>query len=196
MRPLIGLGAAGLIALGVWMFTREPEGRDANPVGKVKVLDAPDRREPPPPPAPKAPATAAPMPLPQVAESEAPEPEVPPAEEEKGPFEVRLGKHTVQVRSDDPAVRTLVDIELVGVTPTVETRNELARRRRELVRMLFFLASHRTSVSIALPEAERVFADDLLERMRNVVRTGELTELRVVSWKVYERAVVDEPPSQ
>jgi flagellar basal body-associated protein FliL len=188
MRALIGLVAVALVALTVWMFTRDPGGREANAVAPVKVLDAPARRAPEvPPPAPRAPATAAPMPVKEPPTLLAPEPVEEPVEAEQGPFEVSLGKHTIQVRSDDPSVRSMVDIELVAVTPTATTRNELGRRRRDVVRMLFFLASHRTSESVALAEADRVFADDLLERLRNVIRTGEITELKVVSWKIYER---------
>lgn len=194
-RAIIGVGVLGLVGALAWfMFTREPGGREAKPVPGVKVADATDRRVPVPPlPAPKAPATEAPMPVKAPPSVFEPTPVEEPVEAEQGPFEVRLGKHTIQVRGTDPALRTLVDIELLAVTPTVETRNELTRRRRELVRMLFFLASHRTAESVALPEAERVFADDLLERMRNVIRTGELTELRITGWKVYSRAVGDTP---
>lgn len=199
-RALLAVGGAGLLGLAVWAFTREPGARPAGPVAPVTVKDTPqpDRRPPVPDlPAPKAPATAAPMP-PKVAGTVIPAPE-PEVEVAQGPFEVRLGKHTLQVRGEDPGLRTLVELELVAVTATQETQREMSRRRAELVRMLFFLGSHRAEAAIRLPEAETVFASDLLERFRNAVRSGEILELKISNWRVYQRPALPpggEPPPE
>ena len=108
----------------------------------------------------------------------APEPD---AAVEKGPFEIELGEHKVLLRQRDGRYLRMVP---VLVTSKPVTRDEIRRRRRELVRMLFFLVSHRDADSVADADGEARLAADLKERFGNVIRTGPIDRLAFRTFEV------------
>ena len=128
---------------------------------------------PAPPPAPPAIAAA----------DAGPEPD---AAAEQGPYRVDLGEHSILLAERDGR---FLRVGLQLVTPTLEGRAELIRRRRELIRMLYFLASKRSADAIELPGAEARFEDDLAPRYQNAVRSGAIADIEFTRFEMERRAI-------
>jgi flagellar basal body-associated protein FliL len=176
---LAGLGAAGWF----WMQPA-PSGRQASPPVSVQVVEqaaqVPDSvAAPVAAPTVAAPATlAAPA---TVAEAETPAPD---AAVLQGPFEINLGTHGILLKTAEGAQKRMLDVEVVLVTSNVVTRKEIINRRKQLVRMLFFLGTRRAAASAEGDAGSALFRDHLVERYRNVIKTGAITALKFPTWKV------------
>lgn len=189
MSRMLPLALAALVVAGAVAFYVffQPSAREVTPpqvVVKQPEPAPPVEPEPPPvapPPAPREPPPPeAPDAGRRVAAPAAPDAAV----AEKGPFAVELGEHRIALRGEPP--RDLhVGLRLWTDNPT--TRQEIVRRRRELVRMLFFLGSHRQADGASGADGQARFADDLLERYRNVVKTGPVDRLELTRYEVLPR---------
>jgi hypothetical protein len=177
------LVAISLLGVVAWALLREPPA--ARPAAPVAPVVAETRGAPPPPPprtpVPNAPpsrpaSVAAPGSAAAMAVAEALE------KSPQGPFEYSLGRHTIHTRLETPRAR--LEVEAVIVTAQQETLREVARRRQELVRMMFFLGSHRAPAGLTHGGAREHFRKDLLARYRNVVRSGPVVDLRITHWEV------------
>ena len=100
----------------------------------------------------------------------------------EGPFEIDLGRHKIHL--DDPEQGRVARIGLKLVTPHWRTRKEIARRRMELVRLLFFLGSHRRGDGAVGEAGKARFQADLHERFNNIVRTGPVDEVLFYEYDV------------
>lgn len=178
--PIIA-AALALLGAAAFFVLYSPESRTANAVPEVRVdpIDATVVR---PAPARRLAAdSAVDVPRPSVAPDAAIELAVD-AEvvAPKGPYTVKLGTHTVVLRERDQAVTITLEV----VARDDVTRKEVQRRRRHLVRMLYFLASHRAGAGALLPDAKARFQADLLTRYRNVIKTGPLLRMKISDWSV------------
>ncbi|MCB9553991.1 MAG: hypothetical protein H6705_19315, partial [Myxococcales bacterium] len=102
------------------------------------------------------------------------------------PYRVDLGEHSVLLAERDGR---FLRVGLQLVTPTLEGRAELIRRRRELIRMLYFLASKRSAEAIELPDAEARFEADLAPRYQNAVRSGAIADIEFTRFQMERRAI-------
>lgn len=190
---VIGVLVAAGVLVSLWTLDT-PTGRSGGPKTQVEVIEQPAVVPDSVAEAPAAPATEAPAPR-QVASTAPAEPEVEaPAEAlPTGPFEVNLGTHAILLKTPPEAPKKMLDVELVLVTPEPVTRKEIANRRRQLIRMLFFLGTRRSADSAANDGGKQLFASHLLARYRNVVKTGPISEVRFPTWTVraYEPAKPD-----
>lgn len=172
---LIAAAAAALL-----LFWR-PSGRPAAPLEVPPPVSAPApssiaRLEPVAPPSAPTPATeAAPPGVETITADAAVEPP-------KGPFEVDLGRHTIHL--DDPVQRRVLNVRATLVVEQFATSKEVRRRREELVRMMFFLGTHRVPEGAMGPEGRARFRDDLLERYRNVIRSSRVVDLTFSEYEV------------
>ncbi len=184
-RPLL-IPAAAALVLGLVVAFYNP---DVRPAGSLTVPDSPT----PVSSASLAPAraqdpgTAAPQVMPdEPLESAPPEETL-----NTGPVTVDLGGHTLYLK--DPTEGRVARLRLKVVGHNEAVAREVRLRRSELLRMLYFLASHREAEG-ALGEAGRDrFASDLLDRFRNVVRTGPIDELQFEGYEVVPRPAPGHP---
>jgi flagellar basal body-associated protein FliL len=109
---------------------------------------------------------------------------------EPGPYRVELGEHSILLAERDGR---FLRVGVTLVTPTIAGRAELGRRRRELLRMLYFLGSHRSAEAVALPDAEARFDEDLTERFGNAVRSGAIADVVFTRFEI-ERREMPTPP--
>ncbi|MCA9538864.1 MAG: flagellar basal body-associated FliL family protein [Myxococcales bacterium] len=171
---------AAVVAVIGYLVLQTPEMSTPHAPPEVSNTPKPTNKADEPPPAP-APRRATPIADAAVAMPEtdaAPEPD---AAVEKGPFEIEIGEHKVLLRQRDGRYLRMVP---VLVTSKPVTRDEIRRRRRELVRMLFFLVSHRDADSVADADGEARLAADLKERFGNVIRTGPIDRLAFRTFEV------------
>ena len=77
----------------------------------------------------------------------------------EGPFTIDLGNHTIHLKDDER--KRVVRFKLLLVTQTDTTRVEIRRRRRELVRMTYFLGSKRQADGATGADGKRRFERDL-----------------------------------
>jgi hypothetical protein len=104
---------------------------------------------------------------------------------------VELGTHTVYLK-DETTEKRVMRFELRVTVSNAAGAKEARLRRDDLVRMAFFLGSHRVAEG-ALGEAGRDrFANDLLERYRNVIRLGTVDAVELARYEVLPAAKV--PP--
>lgn len=174
------LAAVALVALAIAavVFFAEPEVEPPPPVQPPTVRTvapdaaaAPARPRPPAPEPPLAAADAGPA---------------PDAAAERGPYRVDLGEHSILLAERDGR---FLRVGLQLVTPTLEGRAELIRRRRELIRMLYFLGSKRSAEAIELPDAEARFEDDLAPRYQNAVRSGAIADIEFTRFQMERRPI-------
>ncbi len=174
---IVGLAIAG--GLAFWLLY-SPSRRGADPVNvnSYVVADAGRSQTDPPPglatkPAPKRPdaAAAKPKPAPTDAGADA---------AETGPFFVDLRKQEIFLRERDGTVMR-VHARLVAQTRPVW--KEIVARRKSLMRMMYFLGSHRAAESARSPGADERFKSDLLARYRNVIKSGAI-DLEILSFEV------------
>ena len=191
--PWIVVGLVALLLLG-FFFWYTPERRGA--VAVNAPAPASDDDDPPSvlAPAVLAPATARapssrgdapPKLVPPVVDAGPPEPQ--------GPQTVELGTHTVYLK-DETTEKRVMRFELRVTVSNAAAAKEARLRRDDLVRMAFFLGSHRVADG-ALGEAGRDrFANDLLERYRNVVRLGTVEAVELARYEVLPAAKVPPRP--
>lgn len=176
------LAAVALVALAIAavVFFAEPEVEPPPPVQPPTVRTvAPDAAAAPAPPRPRPPVPETPL----AAADAGPAPD---AAVEQGPYRVDLGEHSVLLAERDGR---FLRVGLQLVTPTLEGRAELIRRRRELIRMLYFLASKRSAEAIELPDAEARFEADLAPRYQNAVRSGAIADIEFTRFQMERRAI-------
>ena len=106
----------------------------------------------------------------------------------QGPWMVDLGSHTIYLKDEGQVMRVH---PVLWLTRRV-TQKEVARRRRRLVRMLFFLGSHRRAEGSRGSEGQQRFHDDLLARFRNVVKTGPIARLELAQYEITDAPKPDE----
>lgn len=191
--PWIVVGLVALLLLG-FLFWYTPDRRAASAVN----VPAPAGEEDPASvsaPAVVAPATARapasrgdapPKLVPAVVDAGPPEPQ--------GPQTVELGTHSVYLKDDTTTEKRVMRFELRVTVSNAAAAKETRLRRDDLIRMAFFLGSHRVADG-ALGEAGRDrFANDLLERYRNVIRLGTVEAVELARYEVLPAAKV--PPRQ
>ena len=105
----------------------------------------------------------------------------------EGPFTVDLGDHTIHLKDD--ARKRVVRFKLLLVTQTDTTRVEIRRRRRELVRMAYFLGSKRQADGAVGTAGKTRFERDLQERFQNVIRSGSIDSLTLDNYRIESRAI-------
>lgn len=187
--PWIAVAVAALALLG-FLLWYTPERRAANAVSVAAAPSGPASvaapvgaaRSAPSAPA-SAPASTADVRPGVPADAGAPEP--------VGPFVVSLGNHTIYLKDTDPRGGRVAKFELQLVVGKDAAQKEVRLRREELVRMTYFLGSHRVAEGALGDEGRDRFARDLLERFRNVIRGGEVLEVRLAGYEV-----VPGPPRQ
>ena len=107
------------------------------------------------------------------------------AQEPQGPFTIDFGQHTLSFKVDPESRVIRTGLRLV--VSNAAAQREVRLRRQELLRMVYFLGANRNPEG-AIGEAGRDrFADDLLERFRNVIRSGTVESVELEGWSVGPR---------
>lgn len=171
--------ALGLVALAVFLLLDDPEVQKPPPVQPPRVElvdpDAGPDLAPPPPPATRL-VDAAP-----VIDDDDPAPD---AAAEAGPLRYDLGEHSILLSERDGR---FLRVGLALVVDDAEARRSVARRRRQLIRMLYFLGSKRSADAAERPDAEARFRDDLGSRYRNVLRDLNLRDIEITRFEIERR---------
>lgn len=107
-----------------------------------------------------------------------------------GPFKVDLGQATIYL--NDPVEKRVMRFTLRLTVGNQVAAKECRLRREELVRMAYFLGSHRAAEGALGEEGRDRFARDLLDRYRNVIRTGSMDDVELVGYEVIPASKV--PP--
>lgn len=184
---LVAVALVAIVIAAVVIFNRPTvQAPPAVPLPTVVAVEPDAMAMPvrPPRPAPPVPAFGADA---GAADTDAAQPD---ATVEAGPYRVELGEHSILLAERDGR---FLRVGVTLITPTIAGRAELGRRRRELLRMLYFLGSHRSAEAIALPDAEARFDADLTERFGNAVRSGALAEVELTRFEM-ERREMPAPP--
>jgi flagellar basal body-associated protein FliL len=178
---LVGVVAVALVALAYFLFGTAP----TRPVGPERLPDAPE--------VPSASPTVARRPAPPVTDA----PEDPPTlatsegrldasvDPPTGPFEVDLGAHTLYLKTD-PENR-VIRARFRVVVGTAAAQRETRLRREELLRMVYFLGTHRAAEGAEGEAGRDRFARDLLDRFRNVIRSGPVEAVLLDDWSLGPR---------
>ncbi|MCB9522390.1 MAG: hypothetical protein H6702_03300 [Myxococcales bacterium] len=182
-RVALAVVALAAVAALLWFGLSKPvTGRPAGPAPTVAVVEADAAPQAPAPPL-QRPATAPPsvaaVAPPPAAADAGMEPDA------AGPPSDRydLGDHVVRLRTPEGSPPMELVIQVV-VRAQGEALREVRLRRRQLIRMLFFLGSHRQADGALGAEGQDRFKADLLARYRNVVRSGEVEDLEFPTWRV------------
>lgn len=173
---VVGLAALALLAFLFW-YTPEQRAAAALKVPKAPEPAAAASIAPGPSAAPRsadAPRTAQPGTPAAVIDAGPPDP--------GGPVTVDLGNHTIYL--NDPVERRVMRFTLRLTVGNGVAAREARLRREELVRMAFFLGSHRVADGAVGQEGRDRFANDLLDRYRNVIRSGSLDALELADYEV------------
>lgn len=112
------------------------------------------------------------------------------AEKPSGPIVVDLGEHQIHLKERD---RRVVEIHAKITTESAITAREIRGRKRNLVRMMFFLGTHRAADSAAADVGGANFKATLEARFRNVIKTGSF-QLSFDRFEVFELPDVDAGP--
>ncbi|MCB9534913.1 MAG: hypothetical protein H6704_01520 [Myxococcales bacterium] len=107
---------------------------------------------------------------------------------DEGPYTVDLGTHDLLLRERDGRFLR-VGVRLT--TPSRTTRAEIARRREALLRMLYYLGTHRAASALELPDAEARFAHDLRQRLQQAVKTGAISRIDLAPFEMIEKPLPD-----
>jgi len=179
---IVAVVAVGVVALAYLLFGGAPQ-RAVAPeqapaplaLGTNAPTGAPLRSAPPHPAS--APAGEPDTVTPVTADAGAPEPQ--------GPFTIDFGQHILSFKVD-PESR-VIRTGLRVVVSNAAAQREVRLRRQELLRMVYFLGANRNPEG-AIGEAGRDrFANDLLERFRNVIRSGAVESVELEGWAVGPR---------
>lgn len=158
---------------------------EAPPPVKAPTLQPP---EPPPAETPVAPApTPPPVEPPPAAPDAGPAPD---AATETGPSWVDLGRHTILFAERDGR---FLEIELRLHTDTRADAEAVQRRRRQLVRMLYFLVTKRSAEASAEPGSKTRLIEDLKPRFVNAMRTGRISRIEVRHWQIVQKEMPKPP---
>ncbi len=144
-------------------------------------VEAPTVQTPPAAPVPPMPAATPPKPT-----VEPPPPAAEPdagadAEAPAGPVTVDLGLHDILLAERDGRFLQL-QIGVVAASPAAATAVRL--KRRDLVRMLYFLVTKRSAEGVEAAGGQQRLVDDLLPRFRNVARAAQIDGLEVTRFRV------------
>ncbi len=178
MNKAVMVGGLALVGALAWLLLLRPERAPQAP-------RAPKTAPAETAPAVKAPSAVTPQPKPRVADSGAPPEDAamePDTSKAKGPFTVDLGEHRIHLRERDGRV---VEIHALLTTSSHATWRELLGRKRSLVRMMFFLGTHRAADGAAADVGGASFKAELAKRFGNVIRTGAF-ELRFERFEVFQ----------
>jgi hypothetical protein len=173
---VVGLAALALLAFLFW-YTPERRAASALSVPVAAEPAASGSSAPGPSAAPRsanAPRTAQAGTPAAVIDAGPPDP--------GGPVTVELGNHTIYL--NDPVERRVMRFTLRLTVGNGVAAREARLRREELVRMAFFLGSHRVAEGALGQEGRDRFANDLLDRYRNVIRSGTLDALELADYEV------------
>lgn len=186
-RPLLLM--AGVVVLGAAAFFvwYQPAPRP------VTVPPPPPAPAPPPPapdlgplPRPVAPPTPSAPPTIEAPVDAGAAPDAAPADE--GPYTIDLGTHDLLLRERDGRFLR-VGVQLT--TPSRTTRAEMARRRETLLRMIYYLGTHRAASALEQPDAEARFAHDLRQRLQQAVKTGAISRIDLEPFEMIEKPLPD-----
>lgn len=172
--------ALAALALLVFLFWYTPERRAALAVSAPKAPEAavaPKVEASPPAAAPRstpAPRSVAPGAPAAVIDAGPPD--------SIGPVVVDLGRQTIYL--SDPVEHRVMRFTLRLTVGNQAAAKEARLRRDELIRMAYFLGSHRVGDGAVGQEGRDRFADDLLERYRNVIHTGSMDSLELADYEV------------
>ncbi len=181
-RPVIYGAVVLVVGLGLLLFLK-PEVPKAPAPPAVPTRDVPAASPPDAPPAPAVPKPKLVLPVEDASDAG---PAADAAPEPKGPFTTNLGEHRILLRERDGR---FIEISAKLVTDDRETWRELRGRRRELVRMMFFLGTHRAADGAQADVGGEQFRADLQARFANVIRSS--------GWKlVIDRFEVIEVPEK
>lgn len=142
-------------------------------------VEAPTVKTAPPPPS-QPPAPAPPTPVAQPDEDAGPDAEVD-AEAPSGPVVIDLGQHEIMLAERDGRFLQL------QLTLTAADRTSAAivrRKRRTLIRSLFFLVSKRSADGVESAGGEARLVADLLPRFRNQVRAAKIERVDITRFRV------------
>jgi hypothetical protein len=180
-----GLIVAGvlLVAALAWLMMVRPDRALTKAAPTVAVPAAT------PPPVPDAPT---PRPRPRPAKAPDASVDVAPAADgavaeadgaaDKGPWTVDLGEHRIHLKERD---RRVLEVQVTLTTESKLTIREIRGRRRALIRMMFFLGTHRSADGALSDSGGERFRKDLAERYRNVIKTGEFS-LSIERFEVFK----------
>lgn len=177
-RILIPVGALAVIAIAVWILMYEPKPGSVVPAAPVTVASTAAPTEAPEAPVTIAPKTAAPPTAPEPVDAGL----LADAAKPTGPVDINLGAHTISMRDS----KKRLQVELVMTVDNPVTLREVRSKRRNLVRMLFFLSAHRVEDGMLGGEGKARFLADLRERFGNVIRTGDIKDLRFTRYEVVD----------
>ena len=183
-KVIIGIALAAAAIVVAFILLYDPTHRPVAPMAGPQATPVPTQVGPGPTPTPVgSPPRAKTVPL------EPPPPDAgtvkdaqPSDAMPEGPFEFNLGRHKIHL--SDPEQGRVLRIGLKVVTPHWRTRKEIARRRMELVRLLFFLGSHRRGDGAVGEEGKARFQADLHERFNNIIKTGPVDEVLFYEYDV------------
>lgn len=180
-----GMNRFALLAVAViavviaWLaFFAGPTVEPPPPVAPPTVTGQPPPPETPPPEAPPAPTPA----VPPVADA-GPTGD---AEAPSGPVTIDLGEHDILLAERDGR---FLRLHLSLVTPDARAARAVRLKRRELVRMLYFLVTKRTAEGVESAGGRQRLIDDLLPRFRNQARAGGIERIEVDRFEIVHKAM-------
>ena len=193
MNQLVRMGVMFAILLGIALYAmwRGPEPAPEKTRARV-AAPAPRAEAPPPPtaspPSADKPPPAVPPPAAQApADAAAAEVEAD-AEAPEGPFTYSLGEHEILLMGEG---RRFLKLGVTLVMDSAMARDEVRRRRRQLVRMLFFLGSKRQADGAEGAAGRERFERDLKARFGNAIKTGAVNEVEFTRYEVFSRPPPD-----
>lgn len=102
----------------------------------------------------------------------------------QGPFVYALGTHSILLKGEG---RRFLTVEVELVMDSAAGRDEVRRRRRHLVRMLYFLCSKRQADGTDGSEGKARLKADLRERFGNAIKSGNIRELNFLKYEIESR---------
>ncbi len=196
MNQMVRMGVmfALLLAIGLYgALSGSDETPAPAPPPATKAPAPPKTRKAPPPlpPPMKRAPKAAPTPAPPAPIDAAGAEDVPDAEAPQGPHTYSLGEHTILLKGEGRRLLT------VGIELTMDSArgaDEVRRRRRQLVRMLFFLCANRQAAGTIGADGEARLKADLESRFGNAIKSGTIRSLEFTRFEVSSPAATDAGP--
>jgi len=191
MNQMVRMGVmfAILLAIGIYATLSSPDEAPAPaPVAKPTPTSTAPKASPPPMAPVKRAATPKAAPAEQVIVDATPPEMEPDAAPPAGPYAYGLGRHKILLKGEG---RRFLTIEIELVMDSAKAQEEVRRRRRQLVRQLFFLCSKRQADGTAGASGESRLKADLHTRFGNAIKSGDITELNFVHYEVSARPAKD-----